>query len=165
MTSISYIIRPIEVIDVPFLWEMLYQALYIPPEASPLPKDVICQPELAKYVQNWGILQDDVGLVAVLEKSQTLIGAVWLRIFLSKNPGYGYIDDYTPELSIAMLPEYRGQGIGTKLLTTLFSQVRSRYSAVSLSVSLDNPAFHLYDRLGFELVSQSGNSLKMKKDL
>ena len=88
-----------------------------------------------------------------------------MRIFTSADPGYGYIDDDTPELSIAMLPEYRGQGIGTQLLTRLLSQVKSLYSTVSLSVSSDNPAWHLYDRLGFEIVSQSGNSLIMKKDL
>ncbi|MGL5942239.1 MAG: GNAT family N-acetyltransferase [Waterburya sp.] len=160
----SYIIRSIELADQPFLWEMLYQALFVPPDATPLPKEVIFQPELAKYVQNWG-LDDDTGLIAVLETSQTLVGAVWLRMFKSNNPGYGYIDDYTPELSIALLPEYRGQGIGTKLLTQLFSQVKNQYSAVSLSVSSNNPAFNLYRRLGFEIIEQQNHSLIMKKDL
>ncbi|MEM8672482.1 MAG: GNAT family N-acetyltransferase [Cyanobacteria bacterium P01_G01_bin.67] len=161
----SYLIRSIEVTDTHFLWEMLYQALYIPPEVTPLTRDVIFQPELAKYVQNWGIYQNDIGLIAVVAESQTLVGAVWLRMFKSNNPGYGYINDYTPELSIAVLPEHRGQGIGTQLITTLLSEVKDCYSAVSLSVSLDNPALHLYDRLGFEVVTQSGDSLIMKKDL
>ncbi|MEM8720806.1 MAG: GNAT family N-acetyltransferase [Cyanobacteria bacterium P01_G01_bin.39] len=161
----SYLIRSIEVTDAPFLWEMLYQALYIPPEASPLARDVIFQPELAKYVQNWGIYQNDIGLIAVAVESQTLVGAVWLRMFKSDNPGYGYINDNTPELSIAVLPEHRGQGIGTQLITTLLSKVKNCYSAVSLSVSLDNPALHLYNRLGFEVISQDDNSLIMKKNL
>ena len=91
----SYIIRSIDVDDEPFLWEMLYQALFVPPDTNPLPKKIIFQPELAKYVQNWG-LDEDRGLIAVLEDSQTLVGAVWLRIFKSSNPGYGYIDDHTP---------------------------------------------------------------------
>ena len=165
MTPISYIIRPTKVTDEPFLWQMLYEALYVPPEASSLPKDVIFQPELVKYVQNWGVFKDDIGLVAILEKSQILIGAAWLRMFHNKNPGYGYIDDYIPELSIAMLPEYRGQGIGTQLITTLLSEVKDCYSAVSLSVSSDNPALHLYDRLGFEVAKQHDLSLTMKKNL
>lgn len=158
------LIRLVEVTDEPFLWEMLYQALYIPPEVSSLPRDVIFEPELAKYVQDWGH-HEDRGLMAVLEENQSSIGAAWLRLFKSSNPGYGYINDYTPELTIAVLPEYRGQGIGTQLLTQLFSQVRSCYSAVSLSVSPDNPALRLYRRFGFEVVGQCHHSLTMKKDL
>ncbi len=159
-----YIIRSIEVTDEPFLWEMLYQALFIPPNATPLPKEIIFQPELAKYVQNWGF-DEDRGLIAVLEDGQTLVGAVWLRMFTSNNPGYGYINDSIPELSIAVLAKYRGQGIGTKLLTKLLSQVKNQYSAVSLSVSPKNPAFRLYHRFGFKVVTQQNNSLIMKKDL
>ncbi|MEA5574663.1 GNAT family N-acetyltransferase [Calothrix sp. UHCC 0171] len=142
---------------------MLYQALFVPPDTTPLPKEIIFQPELAKYVQNWG-LNEDQGLIAVLEDGQTLVGAVWLRIFKSNNPGYGYIDDHTPELSIAVLPQYRDRGIGTKLLSELFSQVRNQYSAVSLSVSSNNPALRLYHRLGFEVINRQNNSLTMKKD-
>ncbi|MEM7762295.1 MAG: GNAT family N-acetyltransferase, partial [Cyanobacteria bacterium P01_A01_bin.40] len=110
---ISYLIRSIVVTDTSFLGEMLYQALYIPPEVTPWTRDRIFQPELAKYVQNWGIYRNDIGLIAVVAESQTLVGAVWLRMFKSDNPGYGYINDYTPELSIAVLLEHRGQGIGT----------------------------------------------------
>ena len=93
-----------------------------------------------------------------------MIGAVWLRMFKSSNPGYGYINDYIPELSIAVLPQYRGQGIGTHLLTKLFSQVKNQFSAVSLSVSLNNPAFRLYCRFGFEVFAQHNDSLTMKKN-
>lgn len=160
----SYIIRSIKMADEPFLWEMLYRALFMPPEATPLQKEVIFQPELAKYVQNWGT-NEDTGSIAILEESQAKVGAVWLRMFASSNPGYGYIDDETPELSIAVLPEYRGLGIGTRLLTELFLQVKNQYSAVSLSVSANNPAFRLYRRLGFEVVDRHDNSLTMKKNL
>lgn len=86
-------------------------------------------------------------------------------MFESSNPGYGYINDDTPELSIAVLPEYRGQEIGTKLLTKLFSQVRNQYSAVSLSVSSDNPALRLYRSFDFEIVDRHNNSLTMKRNL
>ncbi|MDJ0569808.1 MAG: N-acetyltransferase [Pleurocapsa sp. MO_192.B19] len=159
-----YIIRPIEETDEPFLSEILYQALYIPPGASPLPRDIILRPELAKYIQDWG-RKDDIGFIAALKPSQILVGAAWLRLFTSNNPGYGYIDDNTPELSIAVLPKYRAQGIGTKLLTELLCQARSSYSAVSLSVLLDNPALRLYRRFGFEVFEQHDNSLTMIKDL
>ncbi len=165
MARISYIIRSIEATDHSFLWAMLDRALYVLPGTSPLPKDVIFQPKLAKYVENWGSKEGDRGVIAILADSQTCIGAAWLRMFKSHNPGYGYVDDYTPELSIAVLPEYRGQGIGTKLLTKLFSEVKNCYPAVSLSVSSENPALQLYRRLGFEAIAQYNDSLTMKKHL
>jgi GNAT superfamily N-acetyltransferase len=97
----SCIIRLLALEDKLFLWEMLYQALHVPEGQPALPREVIHLPELARYVQGWG----------------QPVAAVWLRLLMSENKGYGYVGDDTPELSIAVLPEYRGQGIGTELLT------------------------------------------------
>jgi ribosomal protein S18 acetylase RimI-like enzyme len=155
-------IRPLIPSDEPFLWEMLYQALFIPPGTEALPKEIIYQPELAKYVRDWQ--EDDTGFIAVLESSQISIGATWIRLFNSNNPGYGYISDEIPELSIAILSEYRDRGVGTELLLHLFEHLKSRYPAISLSVSLENPAVRLYQSLGFEIIDQLDNSLTMKKE-
>ncbi|MGB6299818.1 MAG: GNAT family N-acetyltransferase [Rivularia sp. (in: cyanobacteria)] len=158
-----YIIRPLEVSDESFLWEMLYQAIYVPTGCIPLPKEIIYQPQLAKYIQDWKT--NDIGSIAILESNQTPIGATWIRLFNINNPGYGYINDQTPELSIAVLPEYRNQGIGTKLISNLLEIIKDIYPAISLSVSSENPALRLYQRLGFEIVSKVDNSLTMKKRL
>lgn len=112
--ALDYIIRPLIPEDEPFLWEMLYQAIYIPPNTTPPPRDIVNQPELAKYVRNWGH-PNDSGFVAIDVKMRTPIGAVWLRLFTNDSKGYGYIDDTTPELSIAVAEVYRGKGIGTRL--------------------------------------------------
>lgn len=159
----SYIIRSLTPSDEAFLWEMLYQAIYVPPGDKPLPKEIIYLPELVKYVEAWQT--SDIGFVAVLESSLLPIGAVWIRLFNSQNPGYGYINDKTPELSIAVLPEYRKQGIGTQLIIHLLDNIKNVYPAISLSVSLSNPALQLYQRLGFEVVAQLNDSLIMKKEL
>ncbi|MEO1348828.1 MAG: N-acetyltransferase [Cyanobacteria bacterium J06635_15] len=156
------IIRLAEPTDEPFLWEMLYQALYVPPGTPPLPRDIVFQPELAKYVEHWG-QQGDIGCIAVSVPQHIAIGAAWLRLFTRDNPGYGYIDDNTPELSIAVLPDYRRQGIGTRLLTDLFERADSMYDAVSLSVSQDNPALRLYQHFGFEISEQQGDSFTMRR--
>ncbi len=167
----SYAIRPLIPSDEPFLWEMLYQALFVPPGTEALPKGIIYQPELAKYVRDWQ--EDDNGFIAVLESSQISIGATWIRLFNSNNPGYGYISEEIPELSIAILSEYRDmplalssayRGVGTELLLHLFEHLKNRYHAISLSVSLENPAVRLYQRLGFEIIAQLDNSLTMKKE-
>jgi len=160
-----YIIRPLEPSDESFLWEMLYQAIYVPTGTKPLPRDVIYQPELAKYVQDWKTKASDIGLIAVLQSNQTPIGATWIRLFNINNPGYGYINDEIPELSIAVLPEYRNQGIGTRLILDLLERVTGIYPAISLSVSSENPALRIYQRNDFEIVNQSDNSVTMKKKL
>ena len=161
MTPIIRLAKPT---DQPFLWEMLYQALYVPPGTPPLPRDIVFQPELAKYVQHWG-QAGDMGCIAVSAPQPIAMGAAWVRLFTHNSRGYGYIDDDTPELSIAVLPEYRGQGIGTRLLTDLFERACGRYDAVSLSVSQDNPALRLYQRFGFEIIEQQGDSFTMRKRL
>ena len=117
----------------------------------------------AKYVQNWQ--KHDVGFVAVLESTQIPVGAVWIRLFNNNNQGYGYLNDETPELSIAVLPQYRQQGIGTQLIVHLLENIKNLYPAISLSVSSGNPALRLYQRLGFKIIHQLDNSLTMKKEL
>jgi ribosomal protein S18 acetylase RimI-like enzyme len=155
-------IRSLAAEDERFLWEMLYQALYVPEGGSALPREVIHLPELARYVRGWG-REGDCGCLASDPVTSEPIGAVWLRLLVGDNKGYGYVDDDTPELGIAVLPEYRNRGIGTQLLTHLFGSVGGQ-SSISLSVSANNPAVRLYQRLGFEIVSTTDELLLMKRD-
>jgi ribosomal protein S18 acetylase RimI-like enzyme len=160
--SLSIDIRLLTAEDEPFLWEMLYQALFIPPGHPPLPREVLQNPELRCYVQGWGKLEDE-GFLA-LDNGKP-VGAVWIRLLTGDERGYGYIDDHTPELSIAILPEYRSRGIGGLLVSRLLSEIKPRYTAICLSVSTDNPAIRLYRRLGFDVVDAVSGSLKMVKRL
>jgi len=158
----NYVIRPLELEDEPFLWEMLYQAIHVPEGQPPLPREIIQIPELARYVQSWG-REGDCGFLSSDTLTSHPIGAVWLRLPIGEHKGYGYVDDNTFELSIAILPEYRGQGIGTQLLTHLLASEWGK-SSISLSVSADNPAVRLYERFGFEIISRSDGSLTMKRN-
>jgi hypothetical protein len=65
----SYAIRPLIPSDESFLWEMLYQALFVPPGTEALPKGIIYQPELAKYVRDWQ--EDDTALPAIMRYSSS----------------------------------------------------------------------------------------------
>jgi GNAT superfamily N-acetyltransferase len=91
------------------------------------------------------------------------IGGAWLRLWDPNDPGYGYCDAATPELSIAVLPQHRGKGVGTRLLERLLDVASAYHRDVSLSVSIDNPARRLYQRMGFVVVQQCEHSLIMRR--
>ena len=149
MSSDSFTFQELETSDEPFLWEMFYQSIYVSPDEPPLSRDVLSLPEIAMYVANWG-LEGDLGFKAIHEIDKTPVGAIWVRQFKEKNKGYGYVDDDTPEIAMAVEKAFRNQGIGFALLETLFCQLRKDgVKSVSLSVSLANPARNLYKRLGF----------------
>jgi ribosomal protein S18 acetylase RimI-like enzyme len=164
MTSADLIIREASTSDEPFLREMLYHSLYVPDGCAPFDRDVVTQPEIAKYTEGWG-RPGDLGLLAVDSTSHEGVGAVWIRIFTASEKGYGYVGDNIPELAIAVLPAHRNCGIGSALLQRLAEMATSVYDAFSLSVSIDNPAQRLYERVGFERVETRGNSVIMLKRL
>jgi ribosomal protein S18 acetylase RimI-like enzyme len=160
----NYLYQPLTPEDLPLMRRMLYLAIHVPAGVTPPPPEIVASPDLAAYVNDWG-RAGDMGLKAIDTHSGQVIGAAWLRLFAGEAKGYGYVDGETPELSIALSAPYRGKGIGTQLLGHLFEAAGDRYKAVSLSVSADNPALRLYERLGFEPVGKAGTSLTMKKDL
>ena len=83
------------------------------------PRNIVYEPELAKYVQRWGC-PGNTGLVSTNEARKP-IGVDWLRLLTSDNKGCGYIDDKTPELSITVLPAYRGKGMRITFGNTLYN--------------------------------------------
>lgn len=67
-----------------------------------------------------------------------------------------------PELAIAVLAAFRGQGIGHLLLEALMNLAGMQgIERISLSVEIDNPAINLYRRHGFVPLAKNGNSLTM----
>ena len=107
------IIREIRPEEYTFLREFLYQAIYLPKGVEPPPRSVVDQPELQVYIEGFGTRPGDHCLVA--EVGGKVVGAAWCRIM----EDYGHIDNDTPSLAISLLPEYRGKGIGTRLLNDL----------------------------------------------
>jgi ribosomal protein S18 acetylase RimI-like enzyme len=161
MALLTPTIRLLTPIDEPFLWEMLYQAIYIP-AGQPLPsRDIIQEPELARYVQGWGKLSDR-GFLALNAITNQPIGAIWVRLFSIEAPGYGYVDEHSPELAMAVLPGDRGQGIGTQLLTMLIDSYPNE--SFCLSVSKGNPVVRLYRQFGFAIVANANGSMTMKRE-
>lgn len=66
-------------------------------------------------------------------------------------------------IDIALLPSYRGKGIGSTLLKELIQQSNSSQKKLSLHVEPDNSALNLYRRLGFEHISNNGRHYYMER--
>lgn len=109
--------------------------------------DVAADPALAHYTRLCSE-RGDFGLVA--EVRGRAVGIVWLLFLDSVEPGYGYVADGVPELSVCVWPGHRGVGLGGLLLDSAFDAARERgIRRLSLSVENGNPARRLYRDRGF----------------
>ena len=152
-------VRELDRADYPLLEDFLYHAVFQPPGKALLPREVIFQPEVFIYIKDFGG-RDDCGVVA--QEGGKVIGAAWTRII----PAYGQIDAETPELAISVLPEHRGQGVGSLLMTRLFELLRGRgYRKTSLAVQKKNAAARFYQRLGYEIIRENDEEYIMVKYL
>lgn len=159
MKNLFYTIRLLRPEEVPLLRNFLYEAIYLPQGMEAPPRSVVDLPELL-YIEGFGTRCGDHCLVA--EVGGQVVGASWVRLMND----YGYVDDQTPSLAISLLSPYRGRGIGTALLHSLFSLLSVRgFSNVSLSVQKDNPAVRLYRRLGFYTVRETEEEYIMQCQL
>ncbi|MDV6286896.1 GNAT family N-acetyltransferase [Rhodococcus jostii] len=119
---------------------------------------MLAKPELAHYVIDW----PRAGDLGVIAEDESPVGAAWLRFLPESDPGYGFVDSATPELTIGVLQGWRGQGVGARLLETLIDSAREKQvEAVILSVEPDNYALGLYERFGFEQVGTVGGAITM----
>ena len=144
-------VREIARTEYPLLEGFLFDAIFIPEGIELPPREIVFEPEIYIYIKDFG-LDTDCGVIA--EHEGEIIGAAWTRII----PAYGRIDNDTPELSISVLSKYRGQGVGTMLMNSLFELLRARgYRRTSLSVQQDNPAVRFYKRLGYIITDEKLN--------
>ncbi|WP_374929472.1 GNAT family N-acetyltransferase [Kytococcus sedentarius] len=157
-------LRPVTAADEAFLRQMLVHAAFWraggPPGSL---EDIGADPRLAHYVDGWP-RAGDLGVLA--ESGGAPVGAAWVRQFGADDPGYGFVDTATPELSMGVAPTWRGRGVGGRLLDGLLTAARdAEVPAVSLSVEVDNHALRLYRSRGFVEVGESGNSITMLRRL
>lgn len=155
----NYCIRKLREDEQGILADFLYEAIYIPEGVEAPARNIIEQPELQLYISDWG-KEDDYCLVA--EVNEKIVGAVWVRIM----DDYGHIDDKTPSFAISLYKEYRGMGIGTKLMKRMLSYLKEKgYEKASLSVQKANYAYKMYLKLGFEIISENEEEFIMRKQL
>lgn len=150
-------IRPAAASDAGFLELMLLEAFDWRGEGRFTLPEILGMPHIAHYVVGWP-RSGDFGVVAEDDEGAPL-GAAWARAFPADDPGYGHVSPDIPELTLGVLPEHRGRGIGRLLLDALVEQAAlSGVRALSLSVEDGNHAAGLYARRGFTHAGREGDA-------
>jgi ribosomal protein S18 acetylase RimI-like enzyme len=70
-----------------------------------------------------------------------------------------YVDEWKEEIrlvDVALLPEHRGQGLGTRLLRGVMERAAAVAKPLTIHVEGFNPALRLYERLGFRRIGEHG---------
>jgi ribosomal protein S18 acetylase RimI-like enzyme len=153
------VIREIQPADYSELEDFLYLAMYLHPGKAPYPREIIYEPGIYCYCQDFGNPRD-CGVVA--EVSGRIVAMAWSRFIKT----YGFVDEQTPEIAISVLPEYRGRSIGGMLLDKLHMLVAKQgCRQISLAVDKLNPAIRLYRRKGYQTVDENAEDYIMVKEL
>ena len=133
--------------DQSVLWDWLHIALWDPPPAGLRPREILDDPGVRIYAEEWG-RPTDIGVVAVVDGNDA--GACWMRV-LPEGVGLASIDDTTPQLGIALEPPYQHRGLGEPLMREALGRAwQAGHDKVALTVHPENPAIGLYERCGFE---------------
>ena len=110
-------------------------------------------PNLARYIENFGRAGD---CAIVAQHDDKIIGIAWARFWTIDNRGFAWINEQTPEMAIAVEAQFRGQGVGARLIEALQAELRAvGATQIALNVRTDSPAVRLYQRLGFDTVRES----------
>lgn len=112
-------------------------------------------PKLTIYEEFYGFTSKDLGLYIMIDNQ--IAGAAWIRRLNSDHGSNGYIDDNTPILTIAVLPEFRQQGYGSLMLEQLFIEAGALYEQISIPVLKDSLAIHFYQKHGFFFYENGNN--------
>lgn len=156
----QYIIRELYKDETDLLKDFLYEAIFVPQGIKPPARDIIEKPELRVYTDDFGTRKGDNCLV--VDVSGKVVGAVWTRIM----DDYGHVDDETPSFAISLYNEYRGQGIGSRLMVKMLEMLKCQgYKRASLAVQKVNYAVKMYENVGFKTVNENADEYIMVCEL
>ena len=160
-------LRESQASDIPFLREMLYEGVYwraIANANNPSFEEGLVDPDVSKALADWGERDGDTAVVALVNSIP--VGAAWYRFWNDSNFDRGYVDENTPVLVIAVHRDYRRQGIGEKMIEWLIDHAsKHNIQKISLMVSKDNHAIHLYRKCGFLEYADKGEAFIMVREI
>lgn len=154
------VLRELKSEETILLRDFLYEAIFIPEGMDPPPRDIIERPELKLYYEDFGSGKADLCIVA--EEDGKVVGAAWTRLM----DDYGHVDEETPSFAISLYKEYRGQGIGTRLMKDMLALLKDKgFKRASLAVQKENYAARMYEKVGFKTVDENEEEFIMICDL
>lgn len=98
-------------------------------------------------------------------RSQNPHGAFDVIEVGGRRAGRLYVDRRPAEIrivDIALLPAFRGAGIGSALVAALQAEAAATGRALTIHVEIHNPAARLYARLGFVVAAERGVYRRME---
>ncbi len=145
--------------------EMLYEAVFWRPNPNkPSFEEGLAVPEVRNALVDWGERDGDIAVIALVDSIPA--GAAWYRFYTDDNFIRGYIEETIPALAIAVHKDYRRQGIGEKMMNWLIDHASTQHiQQISLMVSKDNHAIHLYRKCGFLEYADKGDSVLMLRKI
>ncbi|WED24635.1 GNAT family N-acetyltransferase [Vibrio sp. JC009] len=134
--------RNIDAADSELQKALLLIALWTPEDEPDHTADILEQPHIKEYYENWGG-PEDIGFFA-LDSDQQPMGIIQVRPKSSVTRQYSEF----PELAMAVHPDYQGRGVGKQLLAELFRRIT--VPGLRLGVHPENrAAIALYKKFGF----------------
>ncbi len=151
--------------DFPFLREMLYEAVFWrAADSKPAFEEGLAYPHVSKAFAGWGARDGDTAVVATIDSKP--VGAAWYRFWTDDNYIRGYIKETVPVLVIGVHHDYRRQGIGGRLIKWLLDlAAKQSIEKISLMVTKDNHATHLYRQQGFLEYADTGDDFIMVRTI
>jgi GNAT superfamily N-acetyltransferase len=134
---------------------MLREATF-PSDTSISVAEVMARPYLAMTIPDFSRRGD---LARIAEEDRTPLGAAWCRCFTGADHSWGFLDETTPEIGIAVAAAHRGRGLGGALLDSLIETARADgWASLSLCTTQGGGEERLYMRAGFVRVGSLGGT-------
>jgi GNAT superfamily N-acetyltransferase len=144
-------------------WALFEAVSWNPGRVLPPFETTIEHPELARYHCGWG-RRGDLGVIAT--DGADVVGVALCRLFTDDDHGHGYVDDATPEVTIAVAESHRRSGLGTRLVEELERAARDAgFGRMSVSIDVGNPSLRIAERLGYQELSRDEGGIRMVRDL
>ena len=109
--------------------------------------------QLSIYNDFYGLTAKDLGLYALNEAK--ISGAIWTRRLNKEHNSNAFVDENTPVLTMVVLEEFRGEGIGSSMMDQFLQEAATLYEQISVSVRVDSKEMAFYEKYGFEIIKES----------
>ncbi|MBY0241216.1 MAG: GNAT family N-acetyltransferase [Burkholderiaceae bacterium] len=153
MPDTIFELRPITAADTPFL-KILFAACHPELAAVPLPAgQVDALLDMQFHMQHNAYRQYQGIEFLLIVQGDEPIG----RFSVQRSPARHALVD------IALLPGWRGCGIGAAVISCFLQEAADAGCGVQLHVARGNQAWRLYARLGFQVTADDGAMLRMEK--